>query len=95
MQDFLLDETSDLRIENGDFAIGDATLQHQNHILLAQKGEFKNVPEIGAGVLNAINSENPRELLTEIRRNFEYDGMKVNTLKVDADGKLIIDATYN
>ena len=42
MDDFLLDNDNDVIIKNGDFVIGDATLQHQNHILLAQKGEFKN-----------------------------------------------------
>lgn len=94
MDDFLLDTSNDLVVNNGDFVIGDASLQHQNHILLAQKGEFKNAPEIGVGVLTELNNENPRELLSQIRRNFEYDGMKVNSLKVAANGNLLIDAEY-
>lgn len=94
MQDILLDDSNDLIIENGDFTIGDATLQHQNHILIAQKGEYKLTPEVGAGVLDEVNNENPRELLSEIRRQFEYDGMKVNSLKIAANGNLLIDALY-
>ena len=94
MDDFLLDNDNDVIIKNGDFVIGDATLHHQNHILLAQKGEFKNAPEIGVGVLTELHSENPRLLLSQIRRNFEYDGMKVNSLKVAANGNLIVDAEY-
>lgn len=94
MDDFLLDENNDLIIKNGDLAIGNATLQHQNHIILAQKGEFKNAPEIGVGILTQLNNENPRELLSEIRKNFEYDGMRVNTLKVATNGNLLIDAEY-
>jgi len=94
MTDFLLDDKNDLTIENGDFVIGDATLQHQNHILLAQKGEFKNAPEIGVGVLTELNNENPRALLSQIRRNFEYDGMKVKSLKVSENGNLLVDAKY-
>lgn len=94
MDDFLLDENNDLIIKNGDLVIGNATLQHQNHIILAQKGEFKNAPEIGVGILTQLNNENPRELLSEIRKNFEYDGMRVNTLKVATNGNLLIDAEY-
>lgn len=94
MDDFLLDENNDLLLKDGDLVIGNATLQHQNHIILAEKGEFKNAPEIGAAVRSHLNNENPRELLREIRRNFEYDGMKVNSLKVATNGNLLIDAEY-
>lgn len=95
MQDFIVNDKFDLQIENGDFKTGNATLQHQNHIILAEKGEFKNAPEIGAAIRTALNDENPRQLLSQIRRNFEYDGMKVNTLKIASNGNLLIDAVYN
>jgi len=95
MRDFIVNEKFDLQIENGDFKIDESTLQHQNHIILSEKGEFKNSPEIGVGIRSALNDENPRAILSEIRRNFEYDGMKVNTLKVANNGNLLIDAEYN
>lgn len=95
MTDFLLDETNDMSLNNGDFALGDASLQHQNHILMAQKGEYKESPEIGVGILTELLNENPRELLTQIRKNFEYDGMKVKTLKFASNGNIVIDASYN
>ncbi|CAA0254148.1 oxidase [Tenacibaculum maritimum] len=95
MTDFLLDDNEDLTIQNGDFAIGNATLQHQKHILVAQKGEYKEHPEIGVGIANALNDENPRRLLTQIRRNFEYDGMQVKSLELKQDGSIAIDAPYN
>lgn len=95
MIDFLVDDNHDLRIENGDLVLGDASLQHQNHIILAEKGEYKESPEIGVGILTELNNENPRELLTKIRRNFEYDGMSVNTLKIATNGNIVIDAEYN
>lgn len=94
MQDILVTEEGNLRIENGDFVIGDATLQHQQHIILAQKGEYKEAPEIGVGVLTEIHNENPRELLTKIRRNFEYDGMTVNKLTIETNGNIVMDAEY-
>lgn len=94
MNDLLLDTTDDLQIRNGDFVIGDATLQHQRHILIAQKGEYKAHPEIGVGIENALQDENPRQLLTQIRRNFEYDGMTVNTLEINDDNTIRVDAPY-
>lgn len=95
MDDFKLDQNGDIAIENGDFVIGDATLQHQEHIIIAQKGEYKEHPEIGVGIANALNDESPRQILTQIRRNFEYDGMTVNTLDIDELGNITIDAPYN
>ena len=95
MQDILLNDTGDITVVNGDLKIGDATLQHQNLILKAQKGEFKEWPELGVGILTELLNENPRELLQQIRKNFEYDGMKVTTLKFANNGNVLIDAAYN
>ena len=93
MNDFQLDNNGELKIINGDFVIADATLQHQHHIIIAQKGEYKEFPEIGVGIANMILDENPRKILTQIRRNFEYDGMKVNSLKF-TENSFEIDAPY-
>jgi len=93
MKDFRLNENGDLAIVNGDFVIADATSQHQEHIIVAQKGEYKEFPEIGVGIENMVLDENPRKILTQIRRNFEYDGMKVNSLDFTEDS-IIIDAPY-
>lgn len=94
MNDLLLDDADDLQINDGDFVIGDATLQHQRHIIIAQKGEYKEHPEIGVGIDNALLDENPKALLTQIRRNFEYDGMRVNTLQINTNGTITVDAPY-
>lgn len=95
MNDFKLDETGDLLIVNGDFVISDGTLQHQEHIIIAQKGEYKQYPEIGVGIANILNDENPRDIITQIRRNFEYDGMTIKKLEFDQDGSIAVDAPYN
>jgi len=95
MNDFKLDDTGDLLITNGDFVVADATLQHQEHIIVAQKGEYKQYPEIGVGISNMLNDENPRDIITQIRRNFEYDGMEVKQLEFAADGSIVVDAPYS
>lgn len=94
MKDILLNEHNDLRIENGDFVLGESSLQHQKHILLAQKGEYKGHPEVGAGLKNIYDDENPLQVLREIKRQMEYDGMRVIKLKINALGKLILKAFY-
>ncbi len=94
MNDLLLNELDDLQIASGDFVIGDATVQHQRHIILAQKGEYKEHPEIGVGIANALQDDNPRQILTQIRRNFEYDGMSVQRLEFNDDSTITVDAPY-
>ncbi len=95
MTDILLDEDGDLRIENGDLVLGEATAQNQELILIAHKGEFKESPEIGVGISNALLSENLQDIVNSIRRNFEYDGMQVNKLEIKPNGTLTVDANYN
>lgn len=95
MQDFLMDENGDLLIQNGDFVIGNSELQHQEDILAAHKGEYKEYPEIGVGIKEELLNENPRQVLVQIRANFEYDGMTVTTLQIAPNGNLVIDAKYN
>jgi len=94
MNDYLLTGDMDLKIENGDFAVGDPTLQNQQIILKAQKGEIKEYPELGVGVDNEVFAENHNKLLIEIKRNFKYDGMKVKQLGYLDNGKLFVNAVY-
>ena len=46
MKDILFHD--DLEINDGDFIADSSAYQHTQHIILAQKGEYKEVPEIGA-----------------------------------------------
>jgi hypothetical protein len=94
MNDIRLDTGGDLDFKNGDMVIDDATLRHQEHIIIANKGEFKESPEIGVGIVEALNSESPGQVLTSIKRNFEYDGMYVKTLRFTSEGNIDADAEY-
>lgn len=94
MRDLLLDTDGDILIESGDLAIGNSDLQHQHDILRAHKGSYKEHPEIGVGIIDDVNNDNPNDLLRRIRANFEYDGMTVQSLKIKDNGNLAIDASY-
>jgi hypothetical protein len=92
MQDLIFNE--DLEIRGGDFLLGYSDEIHQKHILLAEKGEYKQFPELGVGILNHLNSEDATALLIEAKRNFEYDRMLVSELKFTDENTLHVEAIY-
>lgn len=66
-QDILLDNTGDLDFHNGDFDIGQSDQQHIEHILEAQKGEYKASPLVGFGIVNYLKKS------TRIKSDFKRD----------------------
>lgn len=94
MFDFLFD-TDGFVIEDNDFVIGVSDLQQQEDILLAQKGALKDMPGAGVGIENALNDSEIEALLTDVRIEFEKDGMTVNSLSYNEQtGDLDYDANY-
>lgn len=79
-QDILLNDEFELRIENGDFVIGESTLQHQNLLLLCDKGEFKQHPRAGVGIYRYLEDHSGEDLAREIKYQFTMDGMKVESI---------------
>jgi hypothetical protein len=94
MNDILLDTDGDLSIKNGDFDIGFSDNQHQEHILLANKGEYKEFPELGVGIAAMLGDDDYTDMLIEIKKNLEYDGMKIKNVRFDENGNLDIDGYY-
>lgn len=92
--DYLLDNDFDLRIENGDFVAGESSAQHQQLLLLLEKGELRQYPLTGVGLKNFLNDDNLGELYQEIQKQFKADGLTVNRLKIYNDGQMELDATY-
>ena len=97
MTDFLLDDDGDLKLDEttGDLVIGESTAQHQNLLLMTEKGQWKENPDCGVGAIRYLENEDPAGLLREVRVQFASDGMNVKQVQFDKTGKLIIDATYN
>ncbi|MEO2064485.1 MAG: oxidase [Christiangramia sp.] len=94
MIDVLLDQDGDLLIEGGDFKTGYSDNQHQEHILIAHKGEYKESPEVGVGVADILSDDTYDEMLIEMKKQLQYDGMKIKNIRFQEDGKLIIDGKY-
>ena len=94
MTDILLDDDDDLIFSDGDFAIGPSDQQHQKHILIANKGEYKAHPEVGVGIIDMLNNDAYTETLIETKKQLQYDGMLIKNVSYNEQGKLIIDGHY-
>lgn len=95
MKDLLLNSTGGLVIVNNDLAIGFSDLQHQEHILISQKGSLKEFPDRGVGIENFINGSEIDEMLNSIKVEFEKDGMTVTRIDFNEQtGDLDYDAKY-
>lgn len=94
MTDILLDENNDVLIKDGDFVIGRSDEQHQAHIIIANKGEYKAHPEVGVGIQDMLNNDDYTEILIEVKKQLQYDGMRINNVTYGQNGKLNIDGEY-
>lgn len=94
MTDIILTTDLDLQVVNGDLVTGDSLKQAQQLLLGTNKGEWKQNPTMGVGVVNYLETASMSELSREIREQFTKDGMKVSsvnisgtTLNVEAEWK--------
>lgn len=94
MQDILLDNDNDLEIVKGDFDAGLSDYQQQKLIVTTHKGEWKQYPEVGAGIIQMIADDRHTEMLIEIKKQLEYDGMQIDNVSSKEDGKLLISGFY-
>jgi hypothetical protein len=95
MNDYLIDPvTSDLQIADGDFVIGDATLQNQKMLLFAAPGNYKQYPTVGVDIMDFLKDDNQADMLRTITQQFTMDGMNVQSLSYQ-NGMFYIIAPYN
>ncbi|SIT25656.1 hypothetical protein SAMN05421786_11549 [Chryseobacterium ureilyticum] len=93
--DLILDENFDIKIEDGDFVIGESTFQNQNLLILADKGQFKMDPTVGVGTRRFLESSKKDDLAREIRQEFIKDGMFIKSLSISPEMEIKVDAVYN
>ncbi len=93
MQDVILGSNQDLKIHNGDFAIGDSTEQNVELIFISTPGEWKEHIETGVSIERAANGNLDRFLDRTIRVQMEADGYKISKLAITETG-VSIDGSY-
>lgn len=80
--DFLLDSTGDLAIEDNDLVIGDSLTQEVELVMQTNQGEWKRSPLLGPNLIEKINSgASPREIKQAVKLSLEMDGKDYNELK--------------
>jgi len=95
--DLVLDLNNDLKIEDGDFAIGQSDDQNIEAILLAEKGQFYQFPLLGYGIKRKLYGSfyrlKERKLIREELKRDNYNVKVLNItgtidnlgVEVDAD----------
>lgn len=86
MKDIITDpnDNNDLLIRGGDFVISDSGVQHIQHILEADSGQYKQHPRIGVGIRRALNGQVDGEVRRLIQLQLESDGLEVSSISYDA-----------
>ena len=80
MNDIAVDNTGDLLIVNGDFAIVESTAEHQRSILLDNVGDYPYDPLNCVGAVNYLDDEGADKIINAIAKKFMQDGMEVKQM---------------
>lgn len=83
--------TGDLLIEKGGIVAGDNTAQVAEHVLIANMGEFKEYPLIGAGILQMRNGTPDKMWFAETAKMLRTCGVPVNQVKISNDGLITLE----
>ena len=83
-------ETGDLLIEHKAATISDSDAQTVEAVLLAQRGEFKERPLIGAAVRQLLGGQRDVFWPQETKKMIKAAGVEVSRVTVDVDGTVNI-----
>jgi len=86
MNDLQTNETGDLLIRKGDFAIGDARADIVERILRAYPGEFKENPPLGCNVKEQINGTPSPFWRGNAMNQLRSEGIDVERLDITESG---------
>ncbi|MDR1984973.1 MAG: hypothetical protein LBQ28_09150 [Prevotellaceae bacterium] len=76
-------ETGDLIVKNGTLATGDITSQVIEHVLVANRGEYKEMPLVG-GEIDKMRNGNPETFWRgQFKDMLKYCGVNITELDVE------------
>ncbi|MBK7097911.1 MAG: hypothetical protein IPH58_05610 [Sphingobacteriales bacterium] len=95
MTDLVLDTDYDLEMNGNNVKLSNGVQQHQELLLVMNKGEFKENPIATVGIVNYLRDDNIPGMLQEVRTRFINDGMDVRSIGYDEEnGSLKYEADY-
>lgn len=84
MTDFLLSDDGEMRIENGDFVIGDSESQDVELLITSSKGAWKEHPLTGVGIAQLIKTRATEvRIKRDINEQLMLDGFKNIDIDID------------
>ncbi len=99
VKDFISKDTADIAIKDGDFLVGYSDQHHIEDLVRSEKGEYKQNPLTGIGIVNYINAPLTREVKTrlekDIRLQLTADSFEITQVAVENFESIIIDAEIN
>lgn len=84
----------DLATANGDFVKAESTVQHMNLLTVSNRGDWRQYPLTGIGIINFLLDDTIGDLYKEIKSQYESDGMVVDKLNVFNNGVVEEEAHY-
>ena len=86
VQDIMI-EDGELVIANGDFLLSDSDNTHISHILIAEKGHYRQHPLCGVGVKSFQNAPLAQSVLALLRKRIEMqlrlDGYTITKIEIN------------
>lgn len=73
-------QDGDLVIRDGDFVVSESAQQEVEHLLIAEKGMFKQHPQLGIGIRRQLGRGLTGALKRNIRLQLEADGKKLRSV---------------
>ncbi|WP_044203857.1 hypothetical protein [Flammeovirga sp. OC4] len=87
MKDFILNDDNTLKVTKGDFTVEDSLNQEEKLILIANKGDFREFPDLGVGLGSFVDGE-LGDLYKVIIENMELDEKEIRALDIYENGQI-------
>ncbi|NPV35070.1 MAG: hypothetical protein HPY80_00215 [Bacteroidales bacterium] len=98
MKDILLDSMNDLAVKDGDFDIQYSDIQNVTLLMISEKGDFKESPAIGIGLVKYLDSPSSSKqrlrFIREVTLQIEADGGSNPEIQIEPSGNITVRTTY-
>ncbi|MEE3485093.1 MAG: hypothetical protein VZQ98_12320 [Bacteroidales bacterium] len=89
-----IDDTGDLAVGTS-IETGDTLAQNEYILMLAQPGELKENPLVGAGMADMVGSAGTADIKRRVRDAFKADGLQIKEFEMGRNGAIVrLEADY-